>query len=287
MAIDLEAIRRRIAQLSGDKTSRVQLWKPGPGEHKIRCLPWPNPPEGLPFIEKWFYYIGKNRGFLSPKQFGKADPIDQLVRKLYGTGDANDRAMAKELSAKFKAYAPVIVRGEEDKGVQIWGFSKQINTRLLSFFIGEDPVDILDPLEGFDLRVEIKAVPGKMFNGKPSYDTFVDPLRRPSKLSEDASKIQKWMDGIPNIDDMYEQKSTSEIEAILSSWLNGEEVLSTDSGTSRGKNDQVDEALDQLAAPTTPAPAVATAPAADKAPAAKKTSTKKTSIDDAFAELEG
>jgi hypothetical protein len=43
MAIDLEAIRKRVAQLSGGyKNSAIQLWKPGVGEYKVRGLAWKN-----------------------------------------------------------------------------------------------------------------------------------------------------------------------------------------------------------------------------------------------------
>ena len=128
MAIDLEAIKKRVAELSGvRKTSSVQLWKPGLGEHKIRCLPWKNSGDGQPFMERWFYYIGENAGILAPNQFGKPDPINDLIRKLYSSGSADDRALAKKLSPKMRCYAPVIVRSEEDKGVQIWAFRKIVS----------------------------------------------------------------------------------------------------------------------------------------------------------------
>jgi len=120
MAIDLEAIKRRVAELSGvKKTSSVQMWKPGLGEHKVRCLPWKNAAEGQPFMERWFYYIGDNAGILAPNQFGKPDPINDLIRKLYSSGKPDDRTLAKKLAPKMRCYAPVIVRGEEDKGVQV------------------------------------------------------------------------------------------------------------------------------------------------------------------------
>ena len=55
MAIDLEAIKRRVAELSGvKKTSSVQMWKPSLGEHKVRCLPWKEAKDGQPFQERWF-----------------------------------------------------------------------------------------------------------------------------------------------------------------------------------------------------------------------------------------
>jgi len=278
MAIDLEAIRKRVAELSGvKKTSSVQIWKPGLGEHKVRCLPWKNSPEGQPFAERWFYYIGENAGILSPHQFGKPDPINDLIRKLYSSGSADDRALAKKLGAKMRCYAPVIVRGEEDKGVQVWAFGKIVYQRMLGFFLDEEVGDILSPSEGFDLKVTISKAPGKQFN-----DTMVDPARRPSKLHEDSAVAQKWLDNIPNLDDMYRLKSTQEIEAVLNNWLNGGSTeVSQDSGSSRGAapSDELDNLVAEVKSPA--------APKSTKKLPAEKVDVKKQSLDDAFADLIG
>jgi len=273
MAIDLEAIKKRVAELSGvKKTSSVQLWKPSLGEHKIRCLPWKNAPDGQPFAERWFYYIGENAGILAPNQFGKPDPINDLIKKLYSSGKPDDRLLAKKLAPKMRCYAPVIVRGEEDKGVQIWSFGKLVYQRMLGFFLDEDVGDILSPTEGFDLKVSITKQPGKQFN-----DTSVDPARRPTKLHEDAKVTDQWLNSIPSLDDMYRLKNTQEIETILNNWLSG--GTSTDSeksdGTDRGTA-PVDE-LDTLTAELK-----SSTPAEKKS---KKESSKKQSLDEAFADL--
>jgi len=281
MAIDLEAIKRRVAELSGvKKTSSVQIWKPGLGEHKVRCLPWKAAPDGQPFMERWFYYIGENTGILAPNQFGKPDPINDLIRKLYSSGKPDDRLLAKKLAPKMRCYAPVIVRGEEDKGVQVWSFGKIVYQRMLSFFLDEEVGDILSPTDGFDLKVSITKAPGKQFN-----DTLVDPARRPSKLHDDSKLVETWLNSVPNIDDMYRLKSTQEIEAVLNNWLNGgaqEEVSSKE--TTRGPAPV--DALDDLVAEVKAAP--------PEKPVAKKTKksdddapVKKQSLDDAFADLMG
>jgi len=279
MAIDLEAIKRRVAELSGvKKTSSVQLWKPGLGEHKIRCLPWKNAPDGQPFMERWFYYLGENAGILAPNQFGKPDPINDLIRKLYSSGKPDDRVLAKKLQPKMRCYAPVIVRGEEDKGVQIWSFGKIVYQRMLGFFLDEDVGDILSPTEGFDLKVSITKQPGKQFN-----DTNVDPARRPTKLHEDSKTTETWLNAIPDLDDMYRLKSTQEIETVLNNWLSGgtTEDISTPP-TTRGPAPPSD-ALEDL---------VAEVKASTPTKKAKKTDeavepVKKQSLDDAFADLMG
>jgi len=277
MAIDLEAIRRRVAELSGvKKTSSIQLWKPQLGEHKIRCLPWKNAPDGQPFMERWFYYIGENVGILTPHQFGKPDPINDLIRKLYSSGKPDDRNLAKKLQPKMRCYAPVIVRGEEDKGVQVWAFGKIVYQRMLGFFLDEEVGDILSPTEGFDLKILISKPPGKQFN-----DTVVDPARRPTKLHEDSKQMETWSNAIPNLDDMYRLKSTQEIETVLNSWLNGGVAEETTTfSTTRGVAPS--DALDELVAEVKSA-----APSKKTKKVDDNESTKKQSLDDAFADLMG
>ena len=276
MAIDLEAIKRRVAELNGTakkQQSNIQMWKPGVGEYKIRILPTKQASEGSPFAEKWFYYIGNERGFLAPKQFGKSDPIDDLIRKLYSTKDPQDREQAKKLSAKMRCYAPVVVRGEEDKGVQVWSFGKIVYQRLLSFFLDAEIGDITSPTEGFDLVVKITQQPGKQFA-----DTTVDAARRPSRLADSDDLAQKWLDGTPNIDELFKQKSTEEIKAILNSWLNGDvspDVASPGNGTT--KSSPKDDELDKLVAEVAPEKIT-------KKSEVKETKAKK-SLDDAFADL--
>jgi hypothetical protein len=299
VAVDLEAIRRRVQELSGNRrNSNVQLWKPEQGEHKVRGLPWKDSADGMPFLERWFYYIGTGPGILAPHQFGKPDPINDLIRKLYSSGKPEDRLLAKKLQPKMRAYMPVIVKGEEDKGVQVWAFGKPIYTRLLGFFTDEEVGDILDPNEGFDLKVTITHQAGKMFNGKPSLDTVVDAARKPSKLSQDPAQAKGWMDTIPNLDDMYKLKSVQEIETALNNWLNGGESTSSDSdGTSKGSpdTDELDRLVNEVKtsnvaeqnsepksekAPKTQKAKKSPAPDVDDdAPVAKK------SLDEAFDEL--
>jgi hypothetical protein len=280
MAIDLEAIKRRVAELSGvKKTSSVQMWKPDLGEYKIRALPWKNSPEGQPFAERWFYYLGNQAGILAPNQFGKPDPINDLIRKLYSSGSADDRNLAKKLGARMRCYAPVIVRGQEDKGVLVWSFGKQVYQRLLGFYLDEEVGDILDPQQGFDLKVTISKQPGKQFN-----DTMVDPARRPSKIHEDSGIVTKWLDSVPNIDDMYRLKSTQEIEAALNNWLNGGAQDENPSAPATTRGPAPSDALDDLAAELKPegAKKVQKKPVEE---VAEKPSKKSASLDDAFAEL--
>jgi hypothetical protein len=298
MAIDLEAIRKRVQELSGQrKNSSVQLWKPEAGEYKVRGIPWKSTPDGMPFVERRFYYIGGSQGILAPNQFGKPDPINDLIRKLYQSGSPDDRNMAKSLQPKMRAYMAVIVRGQEDKGVQVWSFGKMVYQRLLGFFTDEEVGDILDPLEGFDLKVTMAMSPKKV-DGRSFLDTTIDAARRPSKLSEDSELAQKWLGSVPNIDDMYRQKTSEEISQVLNTWLASGSTVETshDEGTARGAErpkDELDKLVDEVKAEvksevksTSKVDEVKVARKAKKAADLDEVdSTPKKSLDDAFEDL--
>jgi hypothetical protein len=60
MAIDFDAIRRKVAQLSGTARKGSAFWRPEEGEHTVRIVPYVDN-DGQPFKERWFYYnVGEN-----------------------------------------------------------------------------------------------------------------------------------------------------------------------------------------------------------------------------------
>jgi len=176
----------------------------------------------------FYYNIGNNPGLLSPYQFGKPDPIQELITKLRDEGSKESYELAKKLYPKMRCYAPVIVRGEEDKGVRLWAFGKQVYQTLLNYMLDEDYGDITDPSEGRDVKVICTKNPGQMWT-----TTEVRPRGKETPLSEDQEQTKKWMDNIPNVNDLFELKSYEELERIINTWLNEDEEESSKE-TSRG-----------------------------------------------------
>lgn len=242
MSINLDAIRAKVSQLSGlSKGRKDVLWKSEPGEYTVRLLPWKNN-DGQPFKERWFYYNIGQGSILAPNQFGKNDPIQELINKLHASGKKDDKELAKKLYPKMRAFAPVIVRGQEEKGVMLWSMSKGVYARLLEFFLDSDIGDITDPSEGFDLKVKIIKQPGKMYA-----DTVVDPARKQSKLAESEDKTTSLLNSVPDIDELYKLKSYEDIKKQLESWLAGDtaEEKPETQGVSKGGSNSSD-ALDDL-----------------------------------------
>ena len=259
MAIDLAAIRKKLNQLSGQNSKRNATWRPEEGtESTIRLIAYPDN-DGQPFKELMFYYnIGNNPGLLAPYQFGKADPIQELITKLRDEGTKESYELAKKLYPKMRCYAPVVVRGEEEKGVRLWAFGKQVYQTLLNYMLDEDYGDITDPLEGRDVRVTCTKAPGQMWT-----TTDVRPRGKDSPLSEIDQKSKQWLDNIPDVNDLFTLKSYNELENIINAWLNGEEDNGTKE-TTRGGSSSSNE---------------------DKN-SPDNVSSKYSSLDDAFADLE-
>ena len=259
MAIDFDAIRKKLNQLSGTNSKRNVMWRPQEGEEAtVRLLSFPDN-DGQPFKELWFYYnIGNNPGLLAPYQFGKKDPIQDLINKLREDGSKESYELAKKLYPKMRSYAPVVVRGEEDKGVRIWSFGKMVYQSLLNIMLDEDYGDITDPTEGRDVKVICTKAPGRQWA-----TTEVRPRGKQSPLNEDSKAAKAWLDDIPNLDEVYTCKTSEELEKIVNDWLRGD-----------------DESIGTQHESTSPAPRSA------EKPSTPSSSSQYKSLDDAFADLE-
>ena len=154
---------------------------------------------------------------LAPYQFGNADPIQELITKLRDDGSKESYELAKKLYPKPRYYAPVVVRGEEERGVRIWSFGKTVYQSLLNIMLDEDYGDITDVMEGRDVKVICTKAPGRMWA-----TTEVRPRGKTSRISEDANQAKEWTGSIPSMDDVYSLKTEAELEKIINDWLAGD-----------------------------------------------------------------
>ena len=216
MAFNADSIRKKLAELSGKNSKKNVMWRPEEGKsYVVRFLGFANN-DGSPFKELQFYYgIGNSPGILAPYQFGKPDPVQELITKLRSDDAKDSYELAKKLYPKMRAFAAVVVRGEEDKGVRLWSFGKMIYQDLLNIMLDSDYGDITDPKKGYDIKVSCEKQPGKQFA-----DTSVRPRPNPSPLNDDSSVAKNWLDNIPSVDDMYTQKPYEELLKILNDWIN-------------------------------------------------------------------
>ena len=215
MALDINAIRGRLNKLQNTQRKTDALWKPTPGKHQIRIVPYKFNKDN-PFIELYFHYNINNKTYLSPASFGRPDPIVEFSDKLKRMGDKEDWKAAKAMEPKLRTFVPVIVRGEEGEGVRFWGFGKTVYQEILGYIADPDYGDITDPLAGRDLTVEYTSAE----DAGTSYPTTtlrVKPNQTP--LHEDSEKLAMFVDGQTAITELYQELSYDELKNVLESWL--------------------------------------------------------------------
>lgn len=297
MAIDIEAIKKKVAKLQGDfSSSRVQQWKPAVGNYVIRALPWKDQAPESPFKELWFYYIDGLPTILAPFQFNKPDPIHEFRQQLFASGKPEDRKIAKELRPKMRSYAPIVIldgEGADPNKVIVFAMGKNVYERMLSFFLKRGVGDYLDPKNGFDLEVTITQPEGKMYR-----NTTVDLTFERSPVADSDEKIKALLDSVPDISGMYPLREAAEIDTLLQKWLNGD-VANNEPGTSRNvaKTDELDKLANEISDAGDSSSSsteemqedddAAAAPVAKKSSKkqAKKVETKTQDLDSAFDEL--
>ena len=214
--MDIEAIRGRLNKLQNSQRKSDLLWKPKVGTTQLRIVPYKFDKDN-PFIELYFHYNINNKTYLSPQSFGRPDPIVEFADKLKRMGDKEDWKAAKAMEPKLRTFVPVLVRGEEHKGVKFWGFGKTVYQELLGYIADPDYGDITDPTTGRDITVEYTSAEAA---GTTYPVTKIRIKPNTSLLSEDIEQAKGFIANQTEITELYSELSYDELKGVLNSWLN-------------------------------------------------------------------
>jgi hypothetical protein len=225
--MDLNALKQKLDTLQskpqgGQKTDySLIFWRPTVGKQQIRIVP-STYNSSNPFTELKFYYGITNKVMISPTNFGEKDPIALFAGKLReGEYNKENYVLAKKLDAKNRTFVPVVVRGEEDKGVRLWQFGKQVYEELLALAVDDEIGDYTDIVNGRDITVETV---GPESTGTPYNKSSVRVRLKTSPLSEDASLVEKWTSEQPNpTDGLFKRYSFEDMKSALEKWLSPED----------------------------------------------------------------
>lgn len=225
--MDLSKLKQKLDTLQskpqgGQKTDYSTIfWRPTVGKQQIRIVPSAYDASN-PFTELKFYYGITNKVMISPTNFGEKDPIALFAGKLReGEYNKENYVLAKKLDAKNRTFVPVVVRGEEDKGVRLWQFGKQVYEELLALAVDDEIGDYTDIVNGRDITVETV---GPESTGTPYNKSSVRVRLKTSPLSDDASLVEKWTSEQPNpTDGLFKRYSFDEMKSALEQWLSPEE----------------------------------------------------------------
>jgi len=202
MSYDIKALKEKLNKLNSNngksgsgekKKDQVKLlwWKPSLGANEIRFLPY-NDGSGQPFQEIGYYnskQLSENR-IVAPCQWGMPDPIQDLMVKLRKNRQDNATwQLMKQLNVRESYYAPVLVRGQEDKGVQIWEMSMKVLNQVYTKLSHPDyeKEDLFDPKEGYDFTVTA-VDSGKQFNGYAVKELSLEVRRNTSNSIHQMKK---------------------------------------------------------------------------------------------------
>jgi hypothetical protein len=241
--MDLKSIKSKLSalQTSGQKKEKVDyskyLWKPKQeGKYQIRIVP-SKLDKNNPFKEVFLHYGMSKFPMYSLINWGEKDPIVEFTKQLRSTNDKENWKLSKKLEPKMRIFAPVIVRGEEDKGVRLWEFGKEIYMQLLGIADDEDYGDYTDINEGRDFTVE--AVMGDI-GGRQGLKSSIRIKPKTSPLSTSKNDIELWLEEQPDILEIQSayKMTFDKMKELLQNFLNPEDA-----------SDEVDEEEDEVTTP--------------------------------------
>ena len=227
--MNLDAIKKKLDTLQkssnnngGNKSDYIPLnkFKPSVGKQTVRVVPFKYNKD-YPFTEMQFYYnIGKFRTLASPLNWGEKDPIAEFAKQLRGTNDKENWKLAKKLDPKTRIFVPVIVRGQEAEGVQMWEFGKLVYTEFLNLAADEEVGDFTDIVNGRDIKL-VTTSPDQ--NGTKYNSTSISPSMKQTPLSSDKAQVEAWLEDQQNPKETFKPLPFDTLKSALQEWLSPEE----------------------------------------------------------------
>ena len=229
--MDLNKIKNRLDNLNQaakpknteKKDYTLIYWKPkAEGKYQIRFVPSKINKDN-PFQEVFMHYGVGKFPIVALTNWGEDDPIVEFSKKLRKSSESENWRLAKQLDPKMRVFAPVIVRGEEDKGVRLFEFSKTIYMELLSIADDEDYGDFTDVAEGFDFVVNASKV-----QDRPGFALSLRPKPKQTPLSSDASQITTWLENQPILLEERYKYTYDKLKEELQTFISGGEEKEDD-----------------------------------------------------------
>jgi|TARA_R110000824_G_scaffold17915_2_gene71770 hypothetical protein len=231
--MDLNAIKNRLETMNKQTSSnngggKSLFWKPSVGKEVVRVVPNKYNKQ-FPFTEMLFYYGIGQRVMASPQNWQEKDPIQEFTKQLRNSGDKENWRLAKKLDAKTRIFAPIVVRGQEDEGVKLWQFGKEVYQDFLNMATDEEIGDYTDIVGGRDIKL---TTVGPEVTGTPYNKTSVGPSLKTSALSSDENVAKNVLENQPNPLDVFKRFTFDEVKAALQEYLSdGETQVSTTTTT--------------------------------------------------------
>lgn len=226
--MDVNALKDMVNRVNPGRKENPHknLWfKPTDKPTSIRILPYPHADNNIPFLDVYYHYdVGGVKSIVCPKHHdGSPCPICDLADEFRGMsrGGGKDDPNWKiflALKAKARIYAPILVRGQEDEGVKLWGFPQTILTYFIEKASDPDWGDFTDPKNGRDVTVQV-LMPNSA-NNPSSFKRPVASLKPgQSPILSTPAETKELLDNIPNFYEMdpspFEIMSHAELVSLV------------------------------------------------------------------------
>jgi len=225
MSYNLQAIQDKLYEINnngrkppagGEKKKfedgpKLPFWKPEIGNHFIRFIPYEDK-TGQPFHVVSYYtsklLIGDGYRQVAPFQFGEEDPIQEYLGRM--SQDRQPLEVFKVLSQmrpKDTFYAPVLVRGEEDKGIQVWELTANKVKDIYAILGNIDYADenLFDIETGRDFQVSITET-DKMFMDNRVKDVKITERKKASPMMTKKGEAEKILATMPDFNAYFKAR---------------------------------------------------------------------------------
>lgn len=250
--MDLQAIKAKLNQLNqesqGGNDFAKNFWNPPMGKSVIRIVPSAYDKDN-PFTELYFHTVLSKYPILALTNFGKKDPVEEFRSMLQAQGGKENWSLSGKLTPRANYYVPVIVRGEEEKGVRLWRIGITMYKTLLALAADEDVGDYTDIAEGRDIKVS-------KVEGNPYPETSILPSVKTSPLTTDKKQLEEWLKVQPEPIRCFREQSYEQIKSQLEAFIQGKPAAATTNTTTEAKAEEAPKAEEKPAAqPKAKAPA--------------------------------
>ena len=245
--MDLNAIKAKLQQLNqesqgGGNDFAKNFWNPPIGKTTIRIVPSAYDKDN-PFTELLFHTVLSKYPILALTNFGKKDPVQEFRQMLQNMGGKENWSLSGKLTPRANYYVPVIVRGEEDKGVRLWRVGITMYKALLALAADEDVGDYTDIAEGRDIKVT-------KVEGNPYPETSIMPAMKSTPLSTDAKQVEGWLKNQPEPIRCFREQTYDQIKSQLEAFIQGKPAAANGNAATEAKAEEAKPEQQSEAAPT-------------------------------------
>ena len=180
-------LQKELEKTSSGKNVDDRFWKPevdasGNGYAVIRFLPAPDG-ESIPWAKLYSHAFQGIGGWYienSLTTLGEKDPVGEVNRRLWNSGDDADKETARKQKRKLSYYSNILVvkdpKHPENEGkVFLYKYGKKIHDKILAAmqpeFQDEEPINVFDFWEGANFKLKIRKVDGYWNYDKSEFDS--------------------------------------------------------------------------------------------------------------------